>query len=75
MQIENLGSNQTAIYLANGTKVVFSYSTPVAAFIPGTGLVKTGTRYSVTTTRHVNRFVDGRPCAVVDQSVLDALGA
>jgi len=75
MKLEQIGSNQTAVYLDNGIKVVFSYSTPVAAFIPGTGLVKTSTRYSVTTTKHVNRFIDGRPCTVVDQSVLDALGS
>ena len=57
MKITSLKANQTEIELNNGTLVFVSYNTPVAAFIPGTGIVTTETKYSVNTTRHINAWV------------------
>lgn len=59
MKLSKLGSNQTEIELSDGTRVLFSYETPVAAYIPGEGYYKTSERYSVTTSKHVERYVVG----------------
>ena len=67
-----VGSNQTVTVLPTGTVVFFSYATPVAAFIPGRGYLRTATLYSRTTTKHINRWVDN--CVeVVPQDVIDDL--
>jgi len=39
--------------------VLFSYSTPVAAMLPSGRYIKTATWYSVTTTKHVNKWLKG----------------
>ena len=46
MEIKRLGTNQNEFTLNNGIKILYSYSTPVAAFIPETGYVRTSTFYS-----------------------------
>ena len=77
MKIKSIGSNQTEITLSNGTVVFVSYDTPVAAFIPGTGIVRTDCRWSNTTTRHINKWIASvAPSATVstrEQSFFDAL--
>lgn len=37
----------------NGAQIVRSYLTPVAAYIPAVGFIKTDKKFSVTTTRHI----------------------
>lgn len=54
LSINVLGSNQTEL-TANGVKVLFSYNTPVAAWINGQ-FYKTNKRWSVTTSKHVNKW-------------------
>ncbi len=73
MKINKLGPNQTELDLKDGTTVFFSYKTPVAAYLLGRGFVKTSTKYSVTTSKHVNQWLDGRNHEVVEQSELDGL--
>jgi hypothetical protein len=58
MQLKSIGSNQTELE-TNGIAVLFSYSTPVAALLPSGRYVKTSTKYSVTTTKHVNQWLVG----------------
>lgn len=41
----------------NGAEVAISYKTPVAAYIPALGFLKTKERFSDTTTRHVGVWV------------------
>jgi|TARA_Y200000002_G_scaffold88228_1_gene70578 hypothetical protein len=55
--------NLTPVF-ANGTevetdtaRVFFSYRTPVAAYIFGRGFVKTEQFFSVTTSRHINKWL------------------
>lgn len=56
MNIKRYGS-ATEITKANGTAVLVSYSTPVAAFVPGQkGAMVAQERYSRTTSRHVAEF-------------------
>lgn len=73
MKINKLGPNQTELELSDGTTVFFSYKTPVAALVPGRGWLKTSTRYSVTTSKHVNQRLKGLDVTEVDQSELDGL--
>lgn len=73
MKIDNFGSNQTQISMNNGTEILVSYSTPVAAFIPGQGYVRTEKFWSVTTSKHINRWLNGRKAKSVSQEMLNDL--
>lgn len=55
LQIKPIGSNQTELS-ANGMQVLFSYQTPVAAWINGQ-YYKTNKKWSNTTTKHINMWV------------------
>ena len=56
MKIKTIGSNKTELTLADGTQVLFSYQTPVAAWHDGQ-FFKTSKKWSHTTTRHINSWV------------------
>ena len=73
MQLKRLGSNQTEISLNNGTRVFFSYDTPVAAQLPDYEYVRTATKWSVTTSRHINKWLEGVIATEVPQETLDNL--
>ena len=74
MKIKQIASNQTELS-TNGMIVLFSYSTPVAAMLPSGRYVKTSTKYSVTTTKHINKWLQGVGDSVelVEQSFIDNL--
>ena len=74
MKVQSLGANKTQVDLADGTSVFFSYKTPVAALVPGKGWIRTSTRYSVTTTKHINQWIEA-PATEVDQWTIDQLVA
>ena len=74
MQVQSLGANKTQVDLADGTSVLFSYKTAVAALVPGKGWIRSSTRYSVTTTKHVNQWC-AMPAEEVDQWEIDQLVA
>ena len=40
----------------NGARIFFSYATPVGAYMPGVGAVRTTYTYSRTTSTHVNMW-------------------
>ncbi len=73
MKLRSIAANQTEIDKGNGVTVFFSYSPPVAAFVPGKGALVTSTKYSVTTSRHINKAVKrwGATKTEVDQGVID----
>jgi hypothetical protein len=56
MKLSQLSGNKNQITLADGTQVLFSYQTPVAAWVNGE-FFKTSKRWSNTTTRHINSWV------------------
>jgi hypothetical protein len=60
MRIKNIGSNQTVVVskLPDGRtlEVLFSYETPVAVRGPTTDY-KTERKWSVTTSKHINKFL------------------
>ena len=43
----------------DGIKVLYSYETPVAGYDVN-GAFRTNTKYSVTTSRHINKYLGGR---------------
>ena len=75
MKLNPVGSNQTEIERENGTVVLYSYRTPVAAFVPGKGGLCTTTKYSTTTSRHINKAIERWDCSRsdVDQGIIDQL--
>ena len=73
MKVKQLGSNQVELVIPGKARVLFSYNTPVAAFVEGGGWVKTDRFYSITTSKHINRYLNGVEAEIVDQSVIDEL--
>lgn len=89
MRLKPVASNMTELHLNNGTIVLFSYETPVAAITFKNGchsdVIKTSKKWSNTTTRHINKWFnmnnDYEPSKhlsafnvkEVDQSILDNL--
>jgi len=73
MKINTLGNNQTEVVLNCGTVVFHSYNTPVAAMLSSGRYVKTSTKYSSTTTRHINKWLCSINADVVEQSFLNNL--
>ena len=56
MQLTPIASNMTEIETSEA-RILFSYRTPVAAYIFGEGFVKTDQFWSVTTSRHINKWL------------------
>ena len=79
MKLTPIASNQTLIEQANGTEVLFSYSTPVAGYHPDLGYVRTKEYYSKTTTKHINQYLYKSSSFLsitfkeVEQEVIDSL--
>lgn len=72
MKLKPIGSNQTVLELSDGTVILFSYSTPVAASTDD-GFIRTKKHWGKTTSAHINRWLDGRAAQEVEQSTLDNL--
>ena len=73
MKLKPLGANRTELTLASGAVVFFSYQTPVAAQRAEGGFIRTAEHYSVTTSRHINQWLDGRNAATVPQADIDSI--
>ena len=56
MKVTPIGLNQTEVSLKNGTVVLFSYGTPVAALYEG-NYFKTSYKWSKTTSAHINHWL------------------
>ena len=59
MKLTPIAANQNEVEFTNGTQVFFSYKTPVAAYCPSRGYIKTAQFWSVTTSRHINKWLKG----------------
>ena len=59
IKLKQIKSNMTELTLANGTRVLFSYETPVAGW-DDDGAFRTMEHYSPTTTRHINQYLGGK---------------
>ncbi len=73
MKLRNLGSNQTEIEM-NGATVLFSYKTPVAANKDGK-FYRTEKAWSVTTSKHINKWLAGAHAETKPQEWFDNLTA
>ena len=72
MKVKQLGPNRTLIDLAD-KQVFISYETPVAVAIDGQGFFRTSTKWSPTTSRHINQWLDGREATEKPQAFFDSL--
>ena len=72
MKVKNIGSNMTEIEVGDYT-ILVSYQTPVACFISGRGYVRTSQKFSVTTSRHINKWLDGAACEIESQEYFNNL--
>ena len=70
MQLTPIASNMTEIE-TDDARILFSYRTPVAAYVFGGGYVKTDKWWSVTTSRHINKWTDNCTVKEVSQTFLD----
>ena len=88
MKIKQIGSNMTVLTLNDGTEILFSYATPVAGYLSmealetrpfpkevGNGVLffRTAKKWSSTTTRHINKYLEGCTAAVVPQDQIESL--
>jgi hypothetical protein len=71
MKIKSIGKNKTELHIND--KIIFiSYETPVAACIDGQ-FFKTDKKWSVTTSKHINKWIDGREHEIRSQAFFDNL--
>lgn len=75
MQLRPVGSNQTEVEMIDGTRILFSYRTPVAMYVPGAGYFRTTDYHSKTTSKHINQWLNGATAAKIDQSELNKFTA
>ena len=69
MKLKPIANNQTELHL-NGNIFFFSYETPVAARV-GAKYFKTEQKFSVTTSRHINKWLEGVKHQIQPQSFFD----
>ena len=72
MKLTPIKANMTEVEIGDKT-VLFSYKTPVAYHLMGHGYIKTNKKWSTTTTRHINQWLNGNNADEVDQNILDNL--
>ena len=75
MKLTPIAANQNEVQFTNGTQVFFSYKTPVAAYCPSSGYIRTATKWSSTTSRHINKWLEGVTAIEVNQEELNNLVA
>lgn len=69
MIVKQIGSNQIQVE-KKGMRFLVSYTTPVAAYLPGVGLVRSSEFYSRTTSKHINQWLDGREAEKVSPDAI-----
>ena len=72
MKLYQKGSNQIELDLGFA-HVFFSYETPVAARLTDGTLVRTDQWYSATTSKHINKWLNGCDALTVSQYRIDCL--
>ena len=73
LQLKPLASNMTLLETPAHI-VLFSYATPVASFDKATySFNRTSTKWSMTTTRHINKWLDGAKAIEQPQTSFDDL--
>ena len=57
MKLKTHGDNINEVIFDNQNSLLFSYETPVAAYVHGVGFYRTSYAWSATTTRHINKWL------------------
>ena len=70
MKVTRIGKQNAHILEGNGYRVLQSYNTIVALQAPSGKYYKTDGYWSVTTSKHINKFVSANPI-LVSQDLLD----
>ena len=74
MKLIKLGNNETLIKVNQGKmELLFSYNTCVGGR-DEFGFFKSSTWHSRTTTKHINKYLNGANARLMSQSTLDKLG-
>ena len=71
VKINPIGSNQTEVTKGNDS-FLFSYKTLVAANVAGVWY-RTSKKWSVTTSKHINKWLDGINAQAIEQDKLESL--
>jgi hypothetical protein len=58
LKIKSIGANKTLVEIGDH-EIFVSYETPVAGYISGIGYFKTSEYFSVTTSKHINQYLEG----------------
>jgi hypothetical protein len=58
MKIKSHGANMTEVLFSDRTSLFFSYETPVGAYIPNEGFYITDKKWSRTTSKHINKWLE-----------------
>lgn len=72
MKLRTIGSNQSVLTFKSGVRILFSYETPCAVFVPGEGFKKTADFISRTTQRHIAEWVGNHPVCDIPQGEVAA---
>ncbi len=75
MKLKRTGYNQTVVSHNNGVEVFFSYDTPVAGRSADYEYFRTEDYYSKTTSRHINKYLEGVNATKVSQDIIDNLAS
>lgn len=69
----DIGSNTILLRLPNEHELFISYRTPVAGK-DRLGYFRTSTKYSVTTSKHINQYIGENSTRIVPQEYIEGLG-
>ena len=67
------GRDPVVLEYRDGTRLLFSYETPVAAFVPGDGFIVTTENVSPTTAKRIREWIGSRPFRDVEQADIFAV--
>jgi len=71
MKLKQIAANVTELTI-NDTSVMFSYETPVAGWNDD-GAFRTDEKFSVTTTKHINKYLAGASANIVPQKWIESI--
>jgi len=75
MRLNKLGQNQNLLETNHGHEILYSYNCPVAGFSPGIGYFKTTKFYSTTTSKHINKYLEGiENVSTINQEDIELMG-
>ena len=75
MKLTRLGASKTLLALSSGTEIFYSYNTPVACQTRTFDYFRTATKWSATTSRHINKWLGGVTCLEQPQEYFDSICA